>query len=175
MSDDVRADARRLLHGITPGKWAWTKYDDQYEIWTQDKTDEPGDVADNVQHLADAEFIAAAPTLVDRLLTQADRLQSWKDDALPVIFGLQDLGRALDIPLGHSITGPIAVERAQALLAERDAALALLQQVRELHHVTCEHDGDNCVYGINCPLAFCVECDTGTVCETAHILDGGAS
>lgn len=55
---------------------------------------------------------------------------------------------------------------------ELGAALATIQQVRELHHITCEHDGDNCVYGINCPLAFCIECDTGTVCDTARILGG---
>ncbi|MGW8936007.1 hypothetical protein [Gordonia terrae] len=76
MSDDVRADARRLLQGITDGPWAWHQYGDQYEVFTQDPNTEPSDVADNVQILADAEFIAASPTLVAGLLAELDRLET---------------------------------------------------------------------------------------------------
>ena len=87
---------------------------------------------------ADArEWLDNAPTLAEgrrhtvTLLAEVDKLQRWKDEALPVIFGLQDLGRALDIPLGHSITGPEAAEKARTLRAERDAALTVIAKVRE--------------------------------------------
>jgi hypothetical protein len=53
--------------------------------------------------------------------TRADGLEGWKEQALPVISGLQELGRALGIRLGRSITGPEAAEVAHALVAERDA------------------------------------------------------
>lgn len=49
------------------------------------------------------------------LLAEVDRLTRWKNEALPVIDGLQELGRALDIPLGHSITGPDALVAVQQL------------------------------------------------------------
>jgi hypothetical protein len=60
---------------------------------------------------------------VDKIL--ADRLaaaEQWKAEALPVMAGLQDLGRALDLPLGASITGPQAAEAATALREGKAAA-----------------------------------------------------
>lgn len=72
-----------------------------------------------------------AADVVTELLAEADRLQHWKDEALPVIFGLQDLGRALRIPLGQSITGPMAVERARELLVERDTLLGALKELHQ--------------------------------------------
>lgn len=48
-------------------------------------------------------------------------LTRWKEQALMVMSGLQDLGEALDVPLGHHITGAESIERARALVAERDA------------------------------------------------------
>ncbi|ATW60852.1 hypothetical protein SEA_BENTHERDUNTHAT_82 [Gordonia phage BENtherdunthat] len=69
--------------------------------------------------------------LLAELLAEHDQLQRWKDEALPVIAGLQELGRALEVPLGRSSTGPEGAVKAQALRAERDAALATIRQVRE--------------------------------------------
>ena len=106
MSDDVRADARRLLQGITEGQWAWHQYGDQYEVWTQDKGVDPNDVADNVQILADAEFIAASPTLVAGLLAELD----------------QEQDRALRLAIRAA-----GCEKAET---ERDAALALLARIQ---------------------------------------------
>jgi hypothetical protein len=44
-----------------------------------------------------------------------EQLRRWKAEALPVIAGLQDLGRALGLGLGVQITGPVAVEAARVL------------------------------------------------------------
>lgn len=46
------------------------------------------------------------------------QLHRWKQEALPVIAGLQELGRALDLRPGENITGPKAVEAATAMRAE---------------------------------------------------------
>lgn len=107
MTDDVRADARRLLQGITEGQWAWHQYGDQYEVFSQDDSVEPNsDVADNVQHLADAEFIAAAPALVAGLLAELD----------------QEQDRALRLAIRAA-----GCEKAET---ERDAALATLARIQ---------------------------------------------
>lgn len=60
---------------------------------------------------------------VRELLAEVETLTRWKNEAMPVMDGLQELGRALDIPLGHSITGP--------------DALAAVEQLQKSH----EHDG----------------------------------
>jgi hypothetical protein len=74
-----------------------------YEEWEVDK--------------ANAEFIAHARTDIELLLEENARLRRWKAEALPVIAGLQDLGRALDLPIGERITAPAAAEAAQSLRA----------------------------------------------------------
>jgi hypothetical protein len=55
---------------------------------------------------------------------EVERLRRWKAEVLPVIAGLQGLGRALGVGLGERITGESAAEKARTLVAERDAALA---------------------------------------------------
>lgn len=45
------------------------------------------------------------------------RLTRWKEEALPVLDGLQDLGKALGLPLGERITGPAALAAAKRLTA----------------------------------------------------------
>ncbi len=51
---------------------------------------------------------------------ERDRLARWKSEAWPVMEGMQDLGKALGLPLGERITGPAAVEAADVLRAELD-------------------------------------------------------
>lgn len=51
---------------------------------------------------------------------ERDRLRQWKDEALPVLSGLQELGKVLGVPLGGSITGDLAAQAAADLVAERD-------------------------------------------------------
>jgi hypothetical protein len=53
-----------------------------------------------------------------------ERLARWKAEALPVLNGLQELGKALELPLGAQVTGPQAlaeVERLRAVVAKVEA------------------------------------------------------
>lgn len=52
---------------------------------------------------------------VEKLMEERDRLQRWKDEALPVMAGLQELGKALGLPPGQLITGQEAADAALAL------------------------------------------------------------
>lgn len=82
---------------------------------------------------SDAEFIAAAANAMPGLLDAADerdRLSRWKDEALPVIDGLQELGRALGLPLGSRITGPDALSAVERLAAEVTRFRAELAEAR---------------------------------------------
>ncbi|QDH92348.1 hypothetical protein SEA_SPOOKY_82 [Gordonia phage Spooky] len=116
MSDDVRADARRLLQGTTRGPWKVNlspgmEHDSHPDICVTAGNDEYRVVCDfssTRQDHVDAEFIAASPTLVDRLLAELDR----------------ERDRALRLAI--RATG---CEKAET---ERDAALAVIAQVRDL-------------------------------------------
>lgn len=66
-------------------------------------------------------------------MSEVEQLRRWKAEASEVILGLQDLGRALGIPLGERITGPVATEAAKRLTARADGAEATLAAVRALH------------------------------------------
>lgn len=66
------------------------------------------------------------------VLQERDRLRAWKKEAIVLFDGLQDLGRALDLPLGALITGPRALEAANALRAERDQAVEVRERVEQL-------------------------------------------
>ena len=57
---------------------------------------------------------------------QVADLQRWKDEALPVMAGLQELGRALGLPLGERITGERALEAVKLLMAQIAAVRALV-------------------------------------------------
>ena len=69
---------------------------------------------------------------VPDLLAEVDRLTRWKAEALPVMTGLQELGKALGLTLGESITGASAVDAAHALRARAEAAEQAVERVREL-------------------------------------------
>lgn len=68
---------------------------------------------------------------------EVERLRGWKEEAVPILAGLQDLGHALGVPLGHSITGPETAEKARALTAEierlRGRVDSLDREVRSRH------------------------------------------
>ncbi|MDT0223489.1 hypothetical protein [Gordonia sp. AC31] len=117
MTDDVRADARRLLQGITEGPWAWHQYGDQYEVFTQDPNTEPGDVADNVQILADAEFIAASPTLVAGLLAELDRMKGYLDTEIVMRDEAEDALRHYEV---QRDAANATLARIQAVAADVD-------------------------------------------------------
>lgn len=75
------------------------------------------------------EPIRVAYREVEAAQHERDRLQRWKDEALPVIDGLQELGRALGLRLGTSITGPEAIKAAEAMT---DRAIAAEQREADL-------------------------------------------
>ena len=80
---------------------------------TTDRTPTMSDINDDVRAVA---AVNALPDLLDA----ADETDRWKDEALPVLAGLQELGQALGLPLGERITCPRAAEAAIALVAEAD-------------------------------------------------------
>ena len=49
------------------------------------------------------------------------RLSRWKEEALPVLDGLQEIGRALGLPLGERITDPAALVAIERLIARGSA------------------------------------------------------
>ncbi|QDF18010.1 hypothetical protein SEA_CLARK_61 [Gordonia phage Clark] len=131
MSDDVRADARRLLQGITPGEWV-------AEPWEGTTREAVGvfagsvwgpRVAGLIESEADAEFIAAAPTLVERLLAELDRVGEVKEDVARRLMDAAD-SLSADYPPEIRVGGQGVTEAISRVRAERDAALATLQQVR---------------------------------------------
>jgi len=81
----------------------------------------------------DAEFVEAAREDVPWLVDQVESLERWKFEALEVMSGLRELGKALGLGLGVQITGPAALAEVARLTAERDALAA---QVAEAVHLT---------------------------------------
>ena len=80
----------------------------------------------------DAEFIAAASVDVPWLVDQVESLERWKFEALEVMSGLRELGKALGLGPGVQITGPAALAEVARLTAERDALAAKVARVEAL-------------------------------------------
>ena len=80
----------------------------------------------------DAEFIEHAREDVGWLVDQVERLERWKVEALEVMSGLRELGKALGLGLGVQITGPAALAEVERLTAERDALAAQVARVESL-------------------------------------------
>ena len=74
--------------------------------------------------------LSAAETL--RIIEQVESLERWKFEAIEVMSGLRELGKALGLGLGVQITGPAALAEVERLTAERDALAA---QVAEGDHL----------------------------------------
>ena len=66
------------------------------------------------------------------IIEQVERLERWKAEALPIMDGLQELGKALGLGLGVQITGPAALAEVARLTAERDALAAQVARVESL-------------------------------------------
>ena len=80
----------------------------------------------------EADNDATAELYIKNRLAEVRLLARWKNEALPVIAGLQELGAALGIPLGKHITGPDALEAVKALTARAEAAEQTNQEVSRL-------------------------------------------
>ena len=81
-------------------------------------------ICDNFTDMAEVRQAA------DLLVAEVCRLTRWQSEALPVMVGLQDLGSALGMRLGESITGHAAAEAARALTARAEAAEAEVVTLR---------------------------------------------
>ena len=80
----------------------------------------------------DAEFVEAAREDVPWLVDQVESLERWKFEAIEVMSGLRELGKALGLGLGVQITGPAALAEVERLTAERDALAAQVARVESL-------------------------------------------
>ena len=80
----------------------------------------------------DAEFIEASREDVPWLVDQVESLERWKVEAIEVMSGLRELGKALGLGLGVQITGPAAQAEVARLTAERDALAAQVARVEAL-------------------------------------------
>ena len=74
--------------------------------------------------------LSAAETL--RIIEQVESLERWKFEAIEVMSGLRELGKALGLGLGVQITGPAALAEVERLTAERDALAAQVARVEEV-------------------------------------------
>ena len=118
MTDDVRADARRLLQDITPGPWVaeYSREQGNCVIPADARSTREAVAITRLFHQhADAEFIAASPTLVAGLLAELD----------------QEQDRALRLAIRA-----VGCEKAET---ERDAALVTLARI---HAVAADVDQD---------------------------------
>lgn len=84
---------------------------------------EVGPVIGNVADIADGNAVDLGWQAAHAATIQIQQLQRWKEEAMPVMDGLQELGKALRIRPGERITGPAALEAVQKL---RGAAQAFL-------------------------------------------------
>lgn len=97
--------------------------------------------------------VAALQQQVADLAAEGDevaRLRRWKAEASSLFDGMQDLGRALGLPLGVLITGPAAIEAAAALTARALAAEAAVDRVRR-RHPRGDEEGGVLAPGLWCP------------------------
>ena len=62
---------------------------------------------------------------------ERDELRRWKTEALPVLDGLQELGKALGLPLGSRITGQEALAAVERLRAIEGGVKALAESFEE--------------------------------------------
>lgn len=62
---------------------------------------------------------------------EVEDLRRWKAEAMEVMSGLQEVGKALGVRLGERITARATIDRALDLRNERDAAVAEAERLRE--------------------------------------------
>lgn len=67
----------------------------------------------------------------DGLLAEIERLTRWQAEAMTVMDGLQDLGKALGLRPGERITGPAALAAVERLRESLDLYIYLQEQARQ--------------------------------------------
>lgn len=133
------------------------------------------DIADRARKWVEQPMFTrdTAADLLPGLLAEHDKLLRWKTETTEVILGLQDLGRALELPLGTRITGEGAAEIARELVAERDRLRERCDILwAEREKLRAERDrlqsGDRSRATCGCDL-------TGMCPPAVHIVDGHES
>jgi hypothetical protein len=117
---DDRSDAQPAIHIVRPDGatfWMWLDYGFTY------LPHEVGPVLGNVADIADGTATDLGWQAAHAALAQIRQLERWKKEAMPVMDGLQELGKALHIPLGERITGPAALEAVQQLQSAAQAVI----------------------------------------------------
>lgn len=105
---------------------------DHIALWSRDAEKRCGTCADDPEnHLNDRLTFVCLHCRIILLAAEVEKLTRWKNEATPVMDGLQELGRALDIPLGARITGTDALAAVEQLRADRDADRRELARLRE--------------------------------------------
>ena len=164
MSDQTPdlAALEALAEAATPGPWTSYRPHPAYRSYMVERVAPEGHLAgdgavvccEDVKASENAEFIAAAdPGTVLWLIREVERLTRWKSEALPVLDGLQELGKALGLPLGERITGPAALAAVEALKLRATDAEANARQAWDVHreggqsnskrHLAIARDGDD--------------------------------
>lgn len=112
------------------------------------------------------------------VVVELDQLRRWKAEALPVIAGLQEVGRALGLRLGENITGRIAVDAAldlrNAATSERERAQTAVVDVLEPLIDQAWNDGNRDVWDALSGARRALLVALGTPC-TATTTDGAAT
>lgn len=148
MSGDVVARAIAALAGVSDGPWMAGKGGSGYSNWVDSRPDLVNiSIADRIDILADAEFIAAARSLVPELVAEVEALREVAAElrkrtckSLPPGMVWQDyyspddvlkIRQPLDDELEH-LRGLQLDDRANAIAAieERDAANAEVEKLR---------------------------------------------
>ena len=142
--DEIKARADAATEGPWSAKGGFTS-DPMIEVYGQTVFINPDLDGDPIQPevWADVEFIAAAREDVPWLVSEVERLERWKAEALEVISGLQELGKALGLRPGVQITGPAALAEVARLTAERDALRAVVARVEALADAADDTDGEH--------------------------------
>lgn len=139
-----------LAEAATPGPWTSYRPHPAYRSYMVERVAPEGHLAgdgavvccEDVKASENAEFIAAAdPGTVLWLIREVERLTRWKSEALPVLDGLQELGKALGLPLGERITGPAALAAVEALKLRATDAEANARQAWDVHRETVDRLG----------------------------------
>lgn len=126
--DEIKARAE----AATEGPWSFDWSEGEVPVFYGQTTKISGTFSVEANTIEDAAFIEASREDVPWLVEQVERLERWKVEAIEVMSGLRELGKALGLGLGVQITGPAALAEVARLTAERDVLAAQVARVEKL-------------------------------------------
>lgn len=130
---DLQAIEARL-EAATPGPWDFDTIPETGEsrVVVRSNAGDPMlevSVATHGVSAEDAEFLAHAPEDIQTLIAEVLELEAWKREALTVMDGLQELGKALGLPIGEQVTGPEALAKVKELKESRDGWVSYMMEM----------------------------------------------